>query len=193
MKKIRLSKKYSIYRGKYTKNYTKKDFLEAVKINSQVIIPSNNNSDWIEINNRAFNSVNETVKLFLSKEFDRSFNNYAEQYWVYTQFKGFNLEYMHQHLLLHPSGRSKIMTDYAFTFYINQPKKLKGNEGAIVFEDENNNRHTFLPKEKEIFIFPGDIRHTAIPTPNHDEKRVVYCGNLAFDVLQPPCFKKAMI
>ena len=172
----KLSDKYSIWVGRYTKKYDQKDFLNAVKLNESLSIPNNNNSIWVEINNRAFHSVNEQVKNFLEQKDKREFDNYAEHYWVYTQQKNYNQDWMHQHLNIHPSSRSKIQTDYSFTFYIKQLDNLKDN--------------IFKPNTLDLFVFPGDLWHKAVPTPNHKEKRIVYAGSLAFDVLNPPSRKK---
>ena len=37
-------------------------------------------------------------------------------------------------------------------------------------------------QEGDFFIFPADIRHTAVPTPNSEIDRIVYAGNLCLDV-----------
>lgn len=190
MIKHKLSDKYSIWIGRYTRKYDQKDFLNAVKLNESLSIPNNNNSIWVEINNRAFNSVNDQVKRFLESNVNRKFDNYAEHYWVYTQQENYNQDWMHQHLNVHPSSRSKIQTDYSFTFYIKQLDNLKGNEGSIIFRTEDDKEHIFKPKTLDLFIFPGDLWHKAVPTPNHKEKRIVYAGSLAFDVLNPPSRKK---
>jgi predicted 2-oxoglutarate/Fe(II)-dependent dioxygenase YbiX len=92
------------------------------------------------------------------------------------------MEWMHQHLLVHPPGRSNIKTDFTFTYYLQTPKDIKGDEGHIVFETEDKIKHKFLPQEGDFFIFPADIRHTAIPTPNSELDRIVYAGNFCLDV-----------
>jgi len=193
MRKIKLSDKYSIWKGKYKGSYTTKDFLKAVEINKLISIPTNNNSLWVEFNSIALQSVNVQVKTFLSSKDKRVFKNSAEHYWVYTQSKGYNQDWMHQHLKVHPSSRSTAQTDYTFTYYIKQLDNLKNNEGSIIFKTEDNIEHIFKPKTNDLFIFPGDLWHKAVPTPNHDEERIVYAGSLAFDVLNPPERKKSVI
>jgi hypothetical protein len=89
---------------------------------------------------------------------------------------------MHQHLLVHPPGSTLIKTDYTFTYYLQTPTDIKGDEGHIIFETEDKVRHKFLPQEGDIFIFPADIRHTAIPTPNSEIDRIVYAGNFCLDI-----------
>ena len=192
MKEIKLSEKHSIWRGKYKGSYKTKDFLRAVEINKIISIPTNNNSLWVEFNSVALQSVNVQVKTFLSSKDRRVFKNSAEHYWIYTQTKDYNQDWMHQHLNVHPGNRSRVKTDYSFTFYINQLDNLKEDQGMIVFKTEDDKIHKFLPKTDEIFLFPANLWHKAVPTPDHEEERIVYGGSLAFNVEEPPCFKKPM-
>lgn len=182
MNKIVLSEKYSIWTRKYTGGFKKEEFLKYVDLNNKLSAHTNSNSVWMEIVTPCFTEVNDMVKQIMETIDGRFIDHYAEHYWVYTQTKGFDLEWMHQHLLVHPQGRSKILTDYTFTYYIQTPTDIEGDEGHIVFEDENKKRHKFLPKEGDIFVFPADIRHTAIPTPNSEVDRIVYAGSICMDI-----------
>lgn len=189
--KIELSKKYTIYRIK-DENYEniKDECLRIVKLNDDLVIHTKSNprrnSMWMEINSELFTNINKKIKSYIEEISGRKFKNYAEHFWVYTQSKGFNLEWMHQHLFVHPDGRSSIKTDYTFTYYLQIPHFLQNDEGNIVFETEDKIRHNFVPNEGDIFIFPADIRHTAIPTPNSEMNRIVYAGNLCLDVENQP-------
>ena len=49
-------------------------------------------------------------------------------------------------------------------------------------QDENGNKHFYLPEVGDIFIFPGDLRHTAIPTPNSNKERIVFAGSFCIDI-----------
>jgi predicted 2-oxoglutarate/Fe(II)-dependent dioxygenase YbiX len=183
MKIITLSPKYEIYRGIDEDFLSKKEeLLKMEKINRDNMVDTKRNSLWMEINAEVFRSINDEIKDSITKVTGTPFVNYAEHYWIYTQTKGFNMEWMHRHHLVHPDSRSKVFTDYAFTYYIQQPTNLKGDEGNIVFQDERGVKHSFLPKEGEWFIFPADILHTAIPTPECDIDRIVYAGSLCIDV-----------
>jgi len=187
MEKINLSDKFSIYRS-HDDNFLsiKDECLRMVKINEKMVnYPKNNdkpNSIWVEINAECFLYINNLIKQYIENISNRKFINYAEHFWIYTQTKNFNLEWMHQHLLVHPPGRTSIKTDYTFTYYLQTPKDIIGDEGHIVFETEDKNKHKFLPEEGDIFIFPSYIRHTAIPTPNSQVDRIVYAGNFCLDV-----------
>lgn len=182
MNKIELSNKYSIWKSKFESKYSKDEFLKFVEINNKLSTHTNNNSVWMEIQTEVFGEVNKFIKESIENISNKKFCNYAEHYWIYRQTNGFNMEWMHQHLLVHPQNRSTILTDYTFTYYIQTPTDISEDEGCIVFEDENKNRHKFLPTEGDVFIFPADIRHTAIPTPNSKLDRIVYAGSLCIDI-----------
>ncbi len=42
-------------------------------------------------------------------------------------------------------------------------------------------------------MFPADILHTAIPTPNSNKERIVYAGNYCLDIFNQPNYKKSIV
>ena len=187
IQELELSAGFTIHKGYDNEfNEIKDECIKYAKLNDSFVIYSKSqtrdNSIWMEINAKCFLQINEKIKNYVEGISNRKFTNYAEHFWIYTQTKGFDMEWMHQHLLVHPPGRSNIKTDFTFTYYLQTPKDIKGNEGHIVFETEDKIRHKFLPQEGDFFIFPADIRHTAIPTPNSELDRIVYAGNFCLDV-----------
>ena len=193
MEEVKLSNKYSIYRDTYSGKYSVNEFLELVEFNHNNTFHSNNNSVWIEIESPVFRSVNNQVKDIIRQIDGRSFVDYAYHNWVYTQRKGFDLEWMHQHLQVHPPGRSKIQSDYSFTFYLQTTDEISGDEGKIVFETEEGVKHKFLPEVGDIFVFPGDLRHTAIPTPNSNKERIVFAGSFCVDIFNQKTYGKNLV
>ena len=193
MEELKLSKKYSIYKSKYNNEYPISDFLKLVEFNHLNTIQTNNNSAWIEIESPIFDSINNQVKESIEKISHRKFTNWAQHHWVYTQRKGFDMEWMHQHIQVHPPGRSKIQSDYTFTFYLQTTDEIKGDEGKIVFQDEYGIKHSFLPNVGDIFIFDGDIRHTAIPTPNSNKERIVYAGSYCLGIYNQKNYGKTLV
>lgn len=193
MTPIKLSDKFTIYIGKYNNKYSIDEFLKYVDINDKLAKHTNDDSVWIEIETECFQSINSLVKKEIENITNKKFINYAQHYWVYTQKKGFNLEWMHQHLQVHPPGRSNILSDYTFTFYLQIPNNLIEDEGCLVFEDENKLRHKFSPEVGDIFIFPGNIRHCPMPTANSEIKRIVYAGSLCIDISNQQKIEKKTI
>jgi hypothetical protein len=198
IQELELSTEFTIHRG-YDNEFKeiKDECIKYAKLNDSFVVYSKSqtrgNSIWIEINAKCFLQINEKIKNYVERISNRKFTNYAEHFWIYTQTKGFDMEWMHQHLLVHPPGRSNIKTDFTFTYYLQTPKDIKGDEGHIVFETEDKIKHKFLPQEGDFFIFPADIRHTAIPTPNSELDRIVYAGNFCLDVENQPNHKSDLI
>lgn len=179
---LKLSPKFSILKTKYEGPYSIKEFLKYTHLNHLLVIPTNNNSVWIEIESKCFESINNQVMKHIQALSNKTFRNYAKHNWVYTQRKEFNMEWMHQHLLVHPNGRSKIIADYTFTFYLQTTDQVTGDQGCIVFETEDKQRHKYFPEVGDVFVFPSDLRHTAIPTPDSDKERIVFAGSFCMDI-----------
>lgn len=193
MEELKLSDKFTIYRDRYRGKYSLFSFLELVEFNHTNTIHTNNNSVWIEVESPIIESINRQVMQSIVRISGTNFGSYAKHNWVYTQRKDFDMEWMHQHIFVHPPGRSKIHADYSFTFYLQTTDEIQGDEGMIVFEDENKVRHKFLPKEGDIFIFPADIRHTAVPTPNSNKERIVFAGSFCIDIFNQKQYEKNII
>lgn len=193
MESIKLSNRYTIYKSEYNKEYQIEEFLKLVKFNHDNVIHTNDNSVWVEIKSPVFDSINNQIRNLIEEISGKKIIHSAEHQWVYTQRKGFNLEWMHQHLEVHPPGRSKIKTDFTFTFYLQTTDEVSGDEGMIVFQTEDGIQHKFLPKVGDVFIFPADIRHTAIPTPNSNKERIVYAGNCCIDIFNQSNFGKKFV
>lgn len=193
MESIKLSNTETIYRSKYSGVYTQDDFLEKVQINSKYASQNHNNSTWIEIETPEFRDVENQIKDLLFQITNIKLENYSKHTWIYTQRQDFDLEWMHQHLLVHPDNRSTILTDYTFTYYIQTPTNSINDEGSIVFETKDKVKHTFTPNEGDIFIFPADMRHTAIPTPKCDKDRIVMAGSFCLDVFNQSSVSKSVI
>ena len=193
MESIKLSNTETIYRSKYSGIYTQSDFLEKVQINSKYTSQNHNNSTWIEIETPEFTDIENRIKDLLFQITNIRLENYSKHTWIYTQRQDFELEWMHQHLLVHPDNRSTIHTDYTFTYYIQTPTNSLNDEGSIVFETKDKVKHTFTPNEGDIFIFPADMRHTAIPTPKCDKDRIVMAGSFCLDVFNQNSVRKSII
>lgn len=193
MKQIKLSEKYTIYKSKYSGLYSIEDFLKLVQFNHKNTIHTNNNSVWIEIESPVFDSINNQIRKHIEEISGKEFTNYAKHHWVYTQRKGFNLEWMHQHIQVHPPNRSKIQSDYTFTFYLQTTDEIEGDEGKIIFQTEDGKLHKFLPEVGDIFIFDGDIKHTAVPTPKSSKERIVYAGSYCIDIFNQKNYEKNLV
>lgn len=191
---IILSDKYTIYKSADPLFEENRSYLlDIIKANHSYSLTTGADSVSMEINSIRFRRINELIKKLIENVTGRKFIDYAEHSWIFTQSKGYELEWMHQHLYVHPPGRTKIATDFTFTYYIQVPNDLQGQEGQLVFQTEDKVKHFFLPKEGDIFIFPGDIRHTAIPSTTSDTDRIVYAGSLCIDIFNQTKIEKTLL
>ena len=55
---IKLSEKFTIYKGRYNGEYSIEEFLKYTELNDALAIHTNDNSVWIEIETECFNSIN---------------------------------------------------------------------------------------------------------------------------------------
>lgn len=67
--------------------------------------------------------------------------------------------------------------DYTWTFYIQMPDNLSGDEGKIIFRTEDNVEHKFLPEEGDLFIFPADLLHKPELNTSSTKERIVLAGS----------------
>lgn len=82
----------------------------------------------------------------------------------------------------------QIKTDWTFCFYVQVPDGLNNNEGKVVFKTDDNNLHYFLPKQGDVYLFPGDLDHSTVGILEEKNKaRVLIAGNVSLDPLK--CFK----
>jgi ectoine hydroxylase-related dioxygenase (phytanoyl-CoA dioxygenase family) len=76
--------------------------------------------------------------------------------------------------------KSKQKPDYTLTYYSKMPENLEGNDGCIIFKDEEENEFSVLPKEGDLLIFGADVLHRAATNINSIDERIVFCANFAF-------------
>lgn len=184
IEQFKLSDKYTIFRTKYNGGYLKEDFLKRTFQNESLYFYKSyktENSLDIKLECDEFNSINSQVLDFLKEELQCNTDKVAKSSWVYIQSPEFKMHWMHTHEYLESTNRTNLRTQWTFVFYIQIPPNLKKGEGDIIFETEDKKRHTFVPNENDILIFPGHLPHIAMPTQSGKIDRIVYAANLNFD------------
>lgn len=184
LQQFKLSEKYSVYRTVYTGKFCKEDFLTRVKQNEDLYFYKsfkNENSLDIILSCEEFKSIDDYVVSLLKSDLNLNTDRVAKSSWVYIQTPKFSLEWMHTHEFLESTNRTNLRTQWTYVFYVQIPLNLKEGDGNIIFKTEDGNMHTFIPKEKEILIFPGDLPHLATPSQSAKYDRIVYAGNMNLD------------
>ena len=66
-------------------------------------------------------------------------------------------------------------------FIINKVKtSLKNDDGYLYFKTKNGKEFGFLPKEDEVWIFPGDLEHDVKTNTSSTNERIVIASNIHF-------------
>lgn len=184
LEQFNLSKKYSVYRTFYTGEFSKENFLTRVRQNEDLYFYKSfktENSLDINLSCIEFKSIDDYVISLLKNDLNLNTEKVAKSNWIYIQTPEFDLQWMHTHEFLESTNRTNLRTQWTYVFYVQIPLNLKQGDGNIIFKTEDGNMHTFIPKEKEILIFPGDLLHIATPSQSGKYDRVVYAGNVNLD------------
>ena len=128
--------------------------------------------------------IKDTICKLLSEKFKIS-NNFIIYDWLYCSDKDNAYTGYHTHDILSPTNTDannldKLKTDYSFTYYIQMPNNLKGNQSKLFFKTKSGYEFSILPEENDVFIFPSDLKHMPEINPNSTKSRIVFAGNVAF-------------
>lgn len=66
--------------------------------------------------------------------------------------------------------------DWTYTFYVQMPNNLKGNEGQLIFKTDDGKLYSILPEEGDLVIFPSNLLHMPELCPNSTKERIVLGG-----------------
>ena len=104
---------------------------------------------------------------------------YLLETWVYISTNDNNETLYHRHVrnrLFRVVGDST--NDFTFTYYVQMPNNLQGNEGRLFFTTNDYKYETsILPKVGELYIFPADLLHRPELNPNSTVDRIVVGGS----------------
>lgn len=184
LEQFKLSEKYSVYKTLYTGVFSKQDFIiRAIQNEELYFYKSFKTENSLDINLicSEFSSIDTLVFSYLENNLNFNLDKVAKSSWIYIQTPEFDLEWMHTHEFLESTNRTKLRTQWTYVFYIQIPPNLKQGDGDIIFKTEDGKMHTFIPKEGEILIFPGDLPHIAKPSKSAKINRIVYAANINFN------------
>jgi hypothetical protein len=174
-----------IHITKYNWEYSKESIIEKVFKNKLIKKELNGNTslntDELMFYCDEFNSIHRFVIQEFSKIKKVDVTYYALNMWSYIQTNKTETEMFHKHLRV-DGGRTNILTEYSFVFYLKIPKGLKLDEGDLLLNVENKIQ-SIKPMEGDIIFFPGNILHMPKLTPSATEDRIVIAGNISTDFI----------
>jgi hypothetical protein len=102
--------------------------------------------------------------------------------WLFISRNENTQSHYHNHTMFAPHIKKSIESNCTFTYYVQMPNNLTGNDGKLFFMDkEDNVQRMFLPEENELVIFPADVHHRPETSINSTIDRIVIAGNVLFD------------
>lgn len=185
IEEIKLSDKYTVYKTKFESKFSKGDFIRRIETNKLLYSRSNvrdNHSLEVSIECPEFQDADNFFVDTIQKITDCKTDKVSKYSWVYTQTQDFAVNWMDNHKDLHRFQKSHILTEWVCVLYVQIPPDMVHGEGDLVFRTENNDLHTFTPKENDLLIFSGLLDHMTVPNQSSSMNRISYVSNFSFDL-----------
>ena len=189
MEQIILNNDVTIYKTKYISPYPLDDTLERIKTNVQ--LNKKTTDDRIHENVGPGIQSSLIVKcpeldvildraVSLCKDlYNEKTIGYLIHSWIAISRNDRGTTLWHKHINF-ASPNNFIKTDYTFTYYLQMPDNLYGDDGMILFKTNDGQIHKFLPEENDMFIFPPDLEHVVGWNRESTKDRVVVASNITF-------------
>ena len=180
MKKIKLNDLVDIYVAdiiNYDKEVLKKQLIKNFEFSSgsekEGLDISGEQSilmfDSAEINN----IKNQCIKHIQS--IDNDFKvMYCGKNWIYINDSKTKEAFYHEHI--QNKTIPILKNEWIYTFYLQMPNNLNGDEGYLFFKTNDGVEHKILPIEGQVIIFPSHLLHKPELSPNTQQKRIVFGG-----------------
>lgn len=181
MKEIKLNETSSIYVNQLVnynsdilKNELRKNFeFNYGSENSELMLSGEQSLLLIESNeiNKIKNQCINTIKSII-KQSDNIV--YYTKNWIYVNNSKTKEAFYHEHS--QNKDVSILKNEWVYTFYVQMPNNLSGDEGYLLFKTNDGAINKILPKEGEVVIFPADLLHKPELSPNTTKERIVFSG-----------------
>lgn len=188
MEEFKLSNQFTVYRAKYSGDYSKDDFVKKILKNKSLVVKKTNkgiDEKRFLIECDEFKAIDAFTIGILEEIEQKKINRVAKFSWIYTQTREETMMDMHKHEFLHYyTEKTNLETDLTCVFYVQIPEGLGEKDGNIVFMTEDKKLHSFIPQENDLLIFSGRLGHMITPIPNAKAERIVYASNYTFNFIR---------
>jgi hypothetical protein len=181
MKEVILNNTTKIYVAKI-ENYNKELLLKEFKINFEFnsaisttgkIVVSGKQS-IIVIHSKEINNIKTQCIDFIETITNSNDAMCYNTNWIYINDKNTADIFFHNHI------KNKqipfLKNEWTYTFYLQIPNNLEGDDGYLLFKTDDGSIHKILPEEGDIIIFPAYLLHTPTLAPNSTNERIVFGG-----------------
>lgn len=192
LEKIEIDKTTLIYKGKVGlfDSFNKEELIKKIKYIEHLYPEFKNITNEktpgkqypILVNLEEFNFIINKVKTSLKNELNTT-NECIIKSWVYisdnkNQYSGYHT---HEKMKFNQNNSTVMFdTTFTFTYYVQMPNNLKNDDGHLYFKTKSGLEIGFLPKEDELWIFPGDLEHDVKTNISSTKERIVFASNMHF-------------
>jgi hypothetical protein len=128
----------------------------------------------IVISSTSIRELNEKIIDVLFKNSKIDINTpYITNQWVYISDKKNTYYGFHSH---DKKNHTNIPLQWTYTYYVQMPNNLVGDDGKLVFKLDNDTTHSILPEVGDLLIFPTTLLHAPMTNTNSEIERIVFAG-----------------
>ena len=98
---------------------------------------------------------------------------FAFKNWVYLSESSNLFTFYHKHTEMR---FMRSLGQWTWTFYVQMPDNLKGDDGKLFFMLDDESVHSVLPTEGDLFIFPAEMLHKPNLNSKSNKSRIVLGG-----------------
>jgi hypothetical protein len=145
---------------------TKKPLQHAPGIQSTVVIST---SLIKELTEKIINVLFETFDIPNS-------NPYVNNQWIYISNNKNIYSGFHTHDEQNKKRPLNISLKWTYTYYVQMPNNLVGDDGKLLFKLDDDSEHMILPEVADLLIFPTTLLHAPMTNSQSDIDRIVFAG-----------------
>jgi hypothetical protein len=122
-------------------------------------------------------SIRELTEKIMDVLFKNSNIDYKTPYttkqWVYISDNKNPYSGFHSH---DKKNYTNIPLQWTYTYYLQMPNNLVGDDGKLVFKLDDDTTHSILPEIGDLLIFPTTLLHAPMTNTNSNIERIVLAG-----------------
>jgi hypothetical protein len=180
IEEIKLNDNTSIYKTKIEISDVNK-LISDIKLNLDVDVDTKyprptepGIQSTIVISSNSIRGLDEKIMniLFENSKIDKN-TPYTTKQWVYISDNKNPYSGFHSH---DKKNHTNIPLQWTYTYYVQMPNNLVGDDGKLVFKLDDNTIHSILPEIGDLLIFPTTLLHSPMTNTKSDIERIVFAG-----------------
>lgn len=180
IEEIKLSNTVSVYKTKIEISDLNK-LMSDIKLNLDVSIDTKKSTptepgvqSTIVISTTSIRELNEKIMnvLFENSNVDKN-TAFSTYQWVYISNNTNKYFAFHAHT---KSINTITTPKWTYTYYVQMPNNLVGDDGKLIFKLDDDTTHSILPEIGDLLIFPTTLLHAPMTNTKSDIERIVIAG-----------------